>query len=71
MSRGGQEVAMTEDYFAPLRGATYVQLTTFRRSGAAVPTAMHIVLDGDEAFFRTTQQHQLEPPSAGPASGPG
>jgi uncharacterized protein len=44
---------MTEDYFAPLRGATYVQLTTFRRSGAAVPTAVHIVLDGDEAFFRT------------------
>ena len=41
------------DYFAPLRGATYVQLTTFRRSGAGVPTAVHVVLDGDEAFFRT------------------
>jgi uncharacterized protein len=44
---------MTEDYFAPLRGATYIQLTTFRRSGVGVPTAVHIVLDGNEAFFRT------------------
>jgi len=42
-----------QGYFAPLRGATYIQLTTFRRNGAAVPTAVHIVLDGDEAFFRT------------------
>lgn len=44
---------MTGDYFAPLRGATYVQLTTFRRGGTPVPTAVHIVLDGDDAFFRT------------------
>ncbi|HUA29273.1 MAG TPA: PPOX class F420-dependent oxidoreductase [Streptosporangiaceae bacterium] len=43
----------TESYFAPLRGATYIQLTTFRRSGTGVPTAVHVVLDGDEAFFRT------------------
>jgi uncharacterized protein len=43
----------TDSYFAPLRGATYVQLTTFRRSGAGVPTAVHVVVDGDEAFFRT------------------
>jgi PPOX class probable F420-dependent enzyme len=40
-------------YFAPLLGATYIQLTTFRRNGAGVPTAVHIVLDGDHAFFRT------------------
>jgi len=44
---------MTEDYFAPLRGATYMQLTTFRRNGTPVPTAVHVVLDGKEAFFRT------------------
>jgi PPOX class probable F420-dependent enzyme len=42
-----------QGYFAPLRGATYIQLTTFRRNGGAVPTAVHVVLDGDEAFFRT------------------
>jgi len=42
-----------QGYFAPLCGATYIQLTTFRRNGDAVPTAVHIVLDGDEAFFRT------------------
>jgi uncharacterized protein len=43
----------TESYFAPLRDATYIQLTTFRRSGAGVPTAVHVVVDGNEAFFRT------------------
>jgi PPOX class probable F420-dependent enzyme len=42
-----------QGYFAPLRGATYIQLTTFRRSGAGVPTAVHVVVDGDEAFFRS------------------
>jgi uncharacterized protein len=40
-------------YFAPLSGAKYVQLTTFRRDGRAVPTPVHIVADGDRAFFRT------------------
>jgi uncharacterized protein len=45
--------SQAQDYFAPLRGATYIQLTTFRRNGVAVPTAVHIVFDGDEAFFRT------------------
>jgi uncharacterized protein len=49
----GTSDSKAHDYFAPLRGATYIQLTTFRRSGAAVPTAVHVVLDGDEAFFRT------------------
>jgi uncharacterized protein len=48
-----QEAERAEDYFAPLRRATYMQLTTFRRSGAPVPTAVHVVLDGNEAFFRT------------------
>jgi PPOX class probable F420-dependent enzyme len=30
-----------------------VVLTTFRRDGRAVPTAMSVVLDGDRAFMRT------------------
>ncbi|HTS97764.1 MAG TPA: PPOX class F420-dependent oxidoreductase [Streptosporangiaceae bacterium] len=41
------------DYFAPLRGATYMQLTTFRRNGTPVPTAVHVVLGESGAFFRT------------------
>jgi PPOX class probable F420-dependent enzyme len=40
-------------YFAPLAGAKYVELTTFRRDGRAVATPVHIVTDGDVAFFRT------------------
>jgi uncharacterized protein len=42
-----------QSFFATLRSAKYIQLTTFRRSGAGVPTAVHVVVDGDEAFFRT------------------
>jgi hypothetical protein len=40
-------------YFAPVARATYVQLTTFRRDGTPVPTAVHIVTGGDTAYFRT------------------
>ncbi len=40
-------------YFAPLSGAKYAQLTTFRRDGTAVSTPVHIVTDKDAAFFRT------------------
>jgi len=40
-------------YFAPVSGATYVQLTTFRRDGRGVPTPVHLVVDGETAFFRT------------------
>ena len=40
-------------YFASLSGATYVQLTTFRRDGTAVATPVHVVVVGDTAFFRT------------------
>jgi hypothetical protein len=40
-------------YFAPVSGATYVQLTTFRRDGRAVATPVHLVVDGDAGFFRT------------------
>ena len=42
-------------YFAGLSGATYIVLTTFRRSGAGVPTPVHVVVDdgGKVAYFRT------------------
>jgi uncharacterized protein len=40
-------------YFAPLARATYAQLTTFRRDGTPVPTTVHIIADGDIAYFRT------------------
>lgn len=40
-------------YFAPVSGAKYIQLTTFRRDGRAVATPVHVVADGDTAFFRT------------------
>jgi uncharacterized protein len=42
-------------YFAPLAGATYIQLVTFRRDGRPVGTAVHVVLadDGINAYFRT------------------
>jgi hypothetical protein len=40
-------------YFAPVSGAKYIQLTTFRRDGRAVATPVHIVADGDTAYFRT------------------
>jgi len=58
-ARGQQPMAVRPDragargYFAPVAGATYVQLTTFRRDGRAVPTPVHLVVDGDAAFFRT------------------
>jgi uncharacterized protein len=40
-------------YFEPLRRATYMRLTTFRRSGQAVHTPVHVVTDGPQAYFRT------------------
>jgi uncharacterized protein len=40
-------------YFVSVSGAKYIQLTTFRRDGRAVPTPVHIVADGDTAYFRT------------------
>jgi uncharacterized protein len=40
-------------YFAPVAGATYIRLTTFRRDGRAVFTPVHVVSDGDAAYFRT------------------
>jgi uncharacterized protein len=40
-------------YFAPVSGAKYILLTTLRRDGRAVSTPVHIVADGDTAYFRT------------------
>jgi uncharacterized protein len=40
-------------YFASLSSAKYIQLTTFRRDGRPVATPVHIVVDGDTAYFRT------------------
>jgi uncharacterized protein len=40
-------------YFAPVAEATYMCLTTFRRSGLPVSTAVHVAVDGDAAYFRT------------------
>jgi uncharacterized protein len=40
-------------YFEPLSRATYMRLTTFRRSGQPVPTPVHVVTDGAAAYFRT------------------
>jgi uncharacterized protein len=42
-----------QGYFAPVSQATYLRLTTFRRNGQPVPTAVHVVADGDVAYFRT------------------
>jgi uncharacterized protein len=50
MSRGS---GSSGGYFAPLANAKYVQLTTFRRNGTPVPTPVHIVVNGDVAYFRT------------------
>ena len=42
-------------YFARLADAAYVRLTTYRRDGTPVGTAVHLVTTAgaDEAFFRT------------------
>lgn len=40
-------------YFDPIADAKYIQLTTYRRDGRSVATTVHVVVSGDEAFFRT------------------
>jgi uncharacterized protein len=40
-------------YFAPLTASKYMLLTSFRRTGEPVSTPVHVVADGDVAFFRT------------------
>jgi uncharacterized protein len=48
-----QDTGRAPGYFAPMSGAKYAKLTTFRRDGRAVSTPVHIVADGDTAIFRT------------------
>lgn len=50
---GKPDPGKAPEYFAPVSGTKYIQLTTFRRDGTAVSTPVHIVADGDTAFFRT------------------
>lgn len=38
---------------AQFRDQKTVVLTTFRRTGVGIPTAVHIVVDGDQAIVRT------------------
>ena len=40
-------------YFAALTTSKYMLLTTFRRTGEPVSTPVHVVAEGDVAFFRT------------------
>jgi uncharacterized protein len=40
-------------YFAPLSASKYMLLTTYRRAGTPVGTPVHVVGNGDVAFFRT------------------
>jgi PPOX class probable F420-dependent enzyme len=47
---------MSESYFAPLAGAEFVVLTTFRASGIAVPTTVWFAASGP-ALYVTTQRH--------------
>jgi PPOX class probable F420-dependent enzyme len=44
---------MMEDALATLRQAKTVALTSFKRDGAPVETAVSIAFDGDRAFFRS------------------
>jgi PPOX class probable F420-dependent enzyme len=46
-------VAGANGYFAPIAGANYIQLTTYRRDGRPVPTPVHVTVADGEAFFRT------------------
>jgi hypothetical protein len=50
MQPGG---ATAPGYFAPVAEATYIVLTTYRRDGRAVSTPVHLVVEGNQAFFRT------------------
>jgi PPOX class probable F420-dependent enzyme len=49
----GQVGPATEPAFAPLRTQKTIVLTTYRRSGADVPTPVSVAVDGDRAVFRT------------------
>ena len=46
-------MASESSYFAPIEGAKYIALTTYRRDGTAVATPVNVVVEGGHAFFRT------------------
>jgi uncharacterized protein len=48
-----RQPAGTAPPFAPILGAKYVLLTTFRRDGTPVGTPVHVVAHGDVAVFRS------------------
>lgn len=79
----GIKAKTARGYFAPLADSKYMLLSTFRRNGSPVSTPVHVVVEGDAAFFRTwdvsgkrqkaSPQHLCPGRSlhaAGPASGP-
>ena len=49
----GPDHAKQLGYFAPVLGAKFILLTTFRRDGTPVATPVHVVTEGDAAFFRS------------------
>jgi uncharacterized protein len=53
MSRSNASQSAGGGYFEPLSRATYMRLTTFRRTGQPVHTPVHVVTDGSAAYFRT------------------
>ncbi|NCC35690.1 MAG: PPOX class F420-dependent oxidoreductase [Chloroflexia bacterium] len=46
----------TNDYFAPLDGAEFIVLTTYRRTGAAVPTTVWFAEAGGKLYITTGAQ---------------
>ncbi len=47
---------MSSEPLAALANEKFISLTTFRRDGRAVPTALWFVLDGDQLLFWTGPQ---------------
>ncbi|MFV9505170.1 MAG: PPOX class F420-dependent oxidoreductase [Oscillochloridaceae bacterium umkhey_bin13] len=47
------ETPMAHDHFAPLRGAEFIVLTTYRRTGAAVPTTVWFA-EAEGVLYLTT-----------------
>jgi PPOX class probable F420-dependent enzyme len=46
-------MSQTESVFAPFVDQKAVRLTTFKRDGTPVGTAVNVAVEGDHAFFRT------------------
>jgi len=50
------EISINHDHFAPLRGAEFIVLTTYRRTGEAVPTTLWFAEDGGVLYLTTAAQ---------------